>query len=99
MENDHKAGSLRRGHNLYFPVDYERELYDSAHPVPWPDVNLGGDWMLNSRRVPVPREGRERCDEIRCCQFIPPPDMREDPTFGVGQLQLGHDPRYAERGT
>lgn len=86
-KNNHEASSSRASKRKkardrrYIPVDYARQLFDEGYTVPWSDVNLPGGWLLNSRRVPVPRERRERHNEIR--RFILPLDLREDLAFDI----------------
>jgi hypothetical protein len=58
---------------MYVPVDGTHRLREEERLVSWPNINLPAGWLLNSRRMsmaPVPRQGREQCDEIRRRRFI-----------------------------
>jgi hypothetical protein len=86
--NNDQNGRKKESKRRYVPVDYARELYSVGRLVLWPDVNLLGGWLLNSRQVPVPpvqREGLERRDELHR-HFIPPPDLRTQPTRWIASI-------------
>jgi hypothetical protein len=63
----------------YVRTDFACRLWEEYQPVPWPDASMpGGGWYLNSMRVsvsPVPREGQERCDDVRRYRAILPADL------------------------
>jgi hypothetical protein len=88
-KNDHEASGSRSGKKplveRYAHIEFARSGWEENRTVPWPDASLPvGSWYLNSRRVPVspvPREGRERHDEVRRHRAILPPDLREDPVY------------------
>jgi hypothetical protein len=71
---------------VYVSVRQAHMLYARGEPVLWSDVNLPAQWLLNSRRVPippVPREGPERIQEIRRWRALLPMHLRRDPDFTI----------------
>jgi hypothetical protein len=90
-KNDHEASGSRSGKKprvgQYIHVEFAHRLWEENRAVPWPDASLpGGGWYLNSKHVPVPpvpREGRERRDDVRRRRAILLVDLREDRAYAL----------------
>ena len=73
--------------------------WETGQPLPWGDAHLPGGWHLNRRRVPVPRSGRERTEEILRRRALLPPDLVHDPAYAMNSelwdrwFELEHDHR------
>ena len=68
----------RRARRARVSLEVAQIYWERRQPLPWGDVHLPEGWHLNRRRVPVPpvpRDGRERTEEILRRRALLPPEI------------------------